>query len=70
MKLTLEEIEGIGRLWFAKSRPYLSPNANEAEFLDHFYRQLKLARFTGVALESAIKRARKIETTIHRCTRR
>ena len=59
MKLDMDDIDAIFKLWFAKSRPYLLKDADEGESLSTFYRQLKRVRFTNTALEAAIERARK-----------
>jgi hypothetical protein len=57
--MTTNNIDEIFHLWFAKSRPLLPPDANEAESLERFYRQLKRVRFTDVALKAACERARR-----------
>ena len=57
-KLSLKEIEEVFHLWFTKSLPLLPPDANEAESLKTFYRQLKRVRFTASGLEAACERAR------------
>jgi hypothetical protein len=59
MKLDMKDINEIFKLWFDKSRPFLPPDAKEAESLAKFYRQLKRVRFTETALNGAIERARK-----------
>src|SRR5262245_21622963 len=56
-KLSLVDIDRIFCLWFAKSRPFLPPDADETESLKIFYRQLKRVRFTASGLEAARQRA-------------
>src|SRR5215475_6039100 len=40
-KLSIPDIDEIVRVWFAKSRLFLPPDADETESLQTFYRQLK-----------------------------
>jgi hypothetical protein len=56
---SMNNIEEIFGLWFAKSRRLLPPDADESESLQTFYRQLKRVRFTDTALEAACERAKR-----------
>jgi hypothetical protein len=51
------KVDQIFGLWFAKSRPMLPPDADQAKSVKHFYRQLKRVRFTESGLSAAIERA-------------
>jgi hypothetical protein len=57
-KMNMKDITEIFEIWFAKSRAFLPPEADEADSLQIFYRQLKRVRFTDAALEAACTRAR------------
>jgi hypothetical protein len=57
--MNMTNIDEIFGLWFAKSRSLLPPDADEAQSLETFYRQLKRVRFTGRALKAACERARR-----------
>jgi len=54
----VDVINQIFRLWFARSRPLLKPDAKEDQWLTHFFRQLTRVRFTATGLEAACERAR------------
>jgi hypothetical protein len=56
--LNMMKVNRIFGLWFAKSRPMLPPDADEAKSLKTFYRQLDRVRFTESGLSGAMERAR------------
>src|SRR5262249_3761073 len=55
--MNMDDKDEIFRLWFAKSRPLLPPDADEAKALSTFYRQLTRVRFMDTALKAACERA-------------
>ena len=59
--MNMNDKDEIFRLWFAKSRPFLPSDVDEAKALATFYRQLTRVRFTDTALQAACERALKSE---------
>ena len=59
MKLDMNDINEVIRLWFRKSQPLLPPDATEEETVRKFFDQLQHVRFTEPALKAACERANK-----------
>jgi hypothetical protein len=52
------EIDKIFHCWFAKSRPFLKPDADEQKSSAHFYEQMRRVRYLSSDLDAACDRAR------------
>jgi hypothetical protein len=53
-----EEIDETFHRWFAESRPFLKPDADEQKSCAHFYMQMRRVRYLASDLDAACDRAR------------